>query len=811
MPIYGAAYEFEYALSVGLTVARAVDLISTGAATLTKRSALNNRVSILEAIARRIEALMQADGDFRNDQGLISWMRPAMEGLFVDAYAPEGTKAGFYQGFENWAGAWLAQELVKDTRAVRTQVFQASLLAVVAEVLNNQPMTTMQQQAVIDSVLELGKTYAWLNQNARFSSLPQMQDVEFLDQLWQLQLPNQFGRFSYPSEAAMVLQRAVDSLDRLLADVHDPARAIQFLNNLLLAATNVPALKDEVKDPQFIQKLLEFAKLNPNLNTSIPTEGMTDAFLDILWKNDTARMKLAERDLSEFFEVLHTPAESTKGLEFGRKLLKLSTYIQEPTLELYKQNSQFLTELIKLGSAYTSLNPVAPTSNQSLDFFLDTAYRLNDLQTSAQQLGNFLKVVTNPDAVLYTNSEQLKKLKVITDEGLQDAKTSNEFIQKLMRSSFSVESSVLYSRAEKFRVRDYQGIKNQTNPLALVTVDEFIAAVEKVEAAWSNETTEDIITRIRRLYYPGSHGWNFLKGMTQKEAFDKLLPDAPNYYYPTVFDYDDPAGDPIERVVDRSVLRDDEAYAILTAKADENGIRDNPSPYIFVPGRNEMIDIGHVLLTLDALLHPRSESPYVDYGVPTIDPASWVADVGIGAVWMQGEGGYEGYYPKRLENIRLDLSEEQKLDEFYKASAPEADILGDVDGFGLFDRFNTDSRRNKPLSVHLKEYYRRIGDDVGFSYEKRWNTFANSYQIKQIRDKSGLYDGTFDIDELTEETKTMWVNRIDNFNNLFGDGGVRATLGLHKNWEWSYTRAMFNRFLAYTQDQLNKEPRIPGS
>lgn len=58
-----------------------------------------------------------------------------------------------------------------------------------------------------------------------------------------------------------------------------------------------------------------------------------------------------------------------------------------------------------------------------------------------------------------------------------------------------------------------------------------------------------------------------------------------------------------------------------------------PSPY-FYDTTATRIDLGHLLLTVDALLHPRADTPYSDFPVPAIDPASWVADLGIGAVWL---------------------------------------------------------------------------------------------------------------------------------------------------------------------------------
>lgn len=84
-----------------------------------------------------------------------------------------------------------------------------------------------------------------------------------------------------------------------------------------------------------------------------------------------------------------------------------------------------------------------------------------------------------------------------------------------------------------------------------------------------------------------------------------------------------------------------DAFSRLNAQANENTIYgepfgDNPSPYIVLPNR-ETIDVGHLLLTLDGLLHPGSANPYITYDIPTIDPSSWVADVAIAVAWVDQE------------------------------------------------------------------------------------------------------------------------------------------------------------------------------
>ena len=118
-----------------------------------------------------------------------------------------------------------------------------------------------------------------------------------------------------------------------------------------------------------------------------------------------------------------------------------------------------------------------------------------------------------------------------------------------------------------------------------------------------------------------------------------------------------------------------DAYQHLTARADENAIGDNPSPYI-VLADGSRVDAGHLLLALDALVHPRTSSPYTDYGIASIDPAGFAADLALASFWTtyhQREGKPASDSPIRPANPTFDV--------YYRASAPNEDLLGDIDAF----------------------------------------------------------------------------------------------------------------------------------
>src|SRR5919112_4671759 len=123
-----------------------------------------------------------------------------------------------------------------------------------------------------------------------------------------------------------------------------------------------------------------------------------------------------------------------------------------------------------------------------------------------------------------------------------------------------------------------------TGPAALIPADNFAAYLAEAERAFPGDSPADLLSRIRNTYYSG-----FL--------VSQLLPDARAHGGRTLH------GNPrLGRT----------AHRHLTARADENGVGDNPSPYVLLRS-GEQVDIGHLFLGLEALLHPRTTVPFSTY------------------------------------------------------------------------------------------------------------------------------------------------------------------------------------------------------
>lgn len=337
------------------------------------------------------------------------------------------------------------------------------------------------------------------------------------------------------------------------------------------------------------------------------------------------------------------------------------------------------------------------------------------------------------------------------------------------------------------------GSTDKTNPKALIPVADFVRYVEEIEKIYPKWTPEEVVRSLRELYY------NDL-------GFDRLMPAAPR-----------PSCTPslAGRVCMRKHIEWNRgAYGLppisadasehLTARAHENASADenpdNPSPYIVMPN-GERIDVGHLLLTLDALLNPGSGRPFTTYSVRTIDPASWVADVGIAAVWME----FHEDKGKPHDDVKNPPAKPDK-DIYWLKSAPTEDILGDSDGFGLFDLWNAST--NKRLSEVLRAYYL----DPDGKVKKRWQVFCSRNGFEHTWDGSSVTWKDAGLQNKTAvDFRKELIDRIDTFNNLYNDGGLKAfgtvinPIGKPSTKKFKYTPYMLNKFMDWVKDGLTKE------
>ena len=211
-----------------------------------------------------------------------------------------------------------------------------------------------------------------------------------------------------------------------------------------------------------------------------------------------------------------------------------------------------------------------------------------------------------------------------------------------------------------------------------------------------------------------------------------------------------------------------------------------------------------MLLSLDALNHPRTVSPYRNYNIPNIDPASWVADIGIASVWLWHHANHGKPHGGAPEDIRIsNPPTTQDIDKYYEASAPEEDLLADVDSFGLYEDSFKDYKDGEgpKLSTALRRYY--LGSkSQEKGQKKRWTTFCrlNGFVVSVGNDLKWIVD---------EQKVSQLIRRINNFCNLYGAGdvsGVRTIMFDYRDSrKWPYTRTMLFKFLKWVRENLAKE------
>lgn len=334
------------------------------------------------------------------------------------------------------------------------------------------------------------------------------------------------------------------------------------------------------------------------------------------------------------------------------------------------------------------------------------------------------------------------------------------------------------------RIQRYASPTGFSNPRALIPITDFIGYVEAVERGYPGDTPEEILTRIRTQYYSGF-------------AFESLIPGAP--YLQVVGTrtvYSRQMGDVYEVPITRARRLEESAigtgaFEHLTARADENALGDNPSPYIVMPNGNR-IDVGHLLLGLDALLHPRVGAPFTNYGVPNIDPASWVADLGIASVWMtehEESGSPHGDV--------VNPPSTSDLITYYNKSAPVEDLLADVDSFGLHAQWR--ATPGQRLSQVIRGYYLGTGST---SLQRRFQIFCSANGLSYTRSGNAI---TWD-----PATRASLIARIDRFSDLYaagswGAGWTMVTNGRPTRRTWPHTPAIVDRFLAWVKTNLETE------
>jgi hypothetical protein len=197
--------------------------------------------------------------------------------------------------------------------------------------------------------------------------------------------------------------------------------------------------------------------------------------------------------------------------------------------------------------------------------------------------------------------------------------------------------------------------------------------------------------------------------------------------------------------------------------------------------------MGHALLTIDALVHTNAGSIYKSYGVPAIDPAWWVADIGIAAVWSERNGPDA---PKVLPPLS---SGEPDVPGYFAMSAPDPDLFGDIDGYCLLELWKG---LGGSFSDLLTAYYLGSADEEAF-YHKRFRIFTSAHLGDPDPTGPNLFPGV---------PRSFWLKRIERFCDLYAAGPLGAFMAVNPpRGKWKFADQVYNRFLSWVYTGFKKE------
>ncbi len=259
------------------------------------------------------------------------------------------------------------------------------------------------------------------------------------------------------------------------------------------------------------------------------------------------------------------------------------------------------------------------------------------------------------------------------------------------------------------------GLKNllDANPYPEFSTDKLVSIFKTLRSG-SNERvfTDNLIetiTRLRRQYY----------GYWDKEGQKSFIRSGARFFGFEPFERAIPSADASFTIpfIDYLDMSDEvyDCFKYLLSSANENSLHDNPSPYIIDPS-NKRIDLGHLLYGLDGLIRDyyNTDNNYKKLSFKTSnDFTCYIGDFPNAAAESRlYEHGYKNRFAKFYYPIDNDI------ERLYDISAPDADILSDVDAFGIYNlyRFFTRSENSNSSLLPLINNERKLTLDFLFEY-----------------------------------------------------------------------------------------------
>lgn len=174
--------------------------------------------------------------------------------------------------------------------------------------------------------------------------------------------------------------------------------------------------------------------------------------------------------------------------------------------------------------------------------------------------------------------------------------------------------------------------------------------------------------------------------------------------------------------------------------------------------------------------------------------AGFAADLALASYWMT--------YHVREGSPASDAAVKPAtadFDVYYRASAPNEDLLGDADAYGTHQQWTAAS--GQTLSQVLRAYYLGSGSTPA-GVNRRWRTFCTRNSLG-FTVSGGTITWSAGID-------ATWGPRIDRLCDLF-DSGFFSRVGsmtigtAPSRGTWPYSLPALHRFLAWLKPRVEAE------
>ncbi len=267
-----------------------------------------------------------------------------------------------------------------------------------------------------------------------------------------------------------------------------------------------------------------------------------------------------------------------------------------------------------------------------------------------------------------------------------------------------------YSQQVVSNDRSYVAMGSGVTPATLATIQDFIALVERIEAAYAGLPWQDITSRIRKEYYPGP-GNGAYSGIRAAFTWDDLIDEQ---------EVVPPLQSPPVAMADIAALRRTQTVA--------------------APGGD--VDIGHVLTGVDSMNFPNVAGIFARHNTSGPAAATWSGDVGSALV-------------NYATDATLNDDSDETREHFYQSYAGRDDMFGDYDGIVLADLSSLPD--DAPLSQRLRTYYIT---DAAQGVQRRFHNFC---QVSGFTVSNGRLD---------DAARTYIREQIERFANAFNVEGI---------------------------------------